>query len=75
MPRHETEYIKLDSGKCNACWKCIESCPNDVIGKVDLPFHKHARIDHSDRCKGCLKCVSVCTAKAITSLRPNIAKC
>jgi uncharacterized Fe-S center protein len=42
---HHTDFIYLDTGKCRACWECIGSCPNGVIGKVNLPFHKHTRID------------------------------
>ena len=68
MPAHETKYIHLDSRKCEACWKCIESCPNGVMGRTSLPFHKHARIDRPEKCQGCQKCVNVCKEKAISIL-------
>lgn len=55
-----TSFVMLDTGKCKACWKCIEECPGRVIGKVDLPWHKHALITSPDKCTGCLKCIGVC---------------
>lgn len=60
-----TMYIYLDSHRCRACWKCVESCPRGVIGKVDVLFHRHARIDNAAKCKGCLKCVKACPRQAI----------
>jgi NAD-dependent dihydropyrimidine dehydrogenase PreA subunit len=68
--RHnDTKYIQFDRSKCQACWKCIESCPNGVIGKINMPFHKHVRVDDPDLCKGCLKCVKACLQKAIIPLQ------
>jgi MinD superfamily P-loop ATPase len=65
LRRNWTEYIQVDSRKCKACWKCIEVCRNNVIGKINLPFHKHVHIEHPELCKGCLKCLKVCPEKAI----------
>jgi uncharacterized Fe-S center protein len=70
-PRHHnrkhtgTLFITLDTRKCKACWDCIESCPSQVIGKIDLPWHKHAKIVNPVRCKGCLKCVKACMQGAL----------
>jgi Fe-S-cluster-containing hydrogenase component 2 len=44
MRKAGTDYICLEPGKCQACWECIEACPNGVIGRVNLPYHKHARL-------------------------------
>ncbi|MDD5312220.1 MAG: 4Fe-4S binding protein [Dehalococcoidia bacterium] len=60
-----TEYIRLDTRLCRACWNCVDSCPNGVIGKTWPVFHKHAHIDYAGRCKGCLKCVSTCPYHAV----------
>lgn len=60
-----TKYIELDTGKCQACWKCVESCPDHVLGKVDIFKHRHARVDHPEACKGCKKCVLNCPNQAI----------
>ena len=66
--RHaETLYIRLDTNRCKACWNCVQACPRDVLGKVDLPFHRHARIDQAENCKGCLLCLNACTHQAILS--------
>ena len=64
-----TAHIYLDVHKCRACWKCVEACPRGVIGKLDLPIHKHARISSPGECKGCLKCVKACPEQAILALR------
>lgn len=58
--------VQLDKRKCKACWKCIEECPNSVINKVDLPWHKHAVIVEPDKCSGCLKCVRACQYGALS---------
>ncbi len=55
-----TPFVRLDTQKCKACWKCLCDCPNLVIGKVDLPWHKHALIVEPGRCTGCLKCLKTC---------------
>ena len=68
MSRHNTtEFIYLNGRLCEACWKCIETCPNGVIGKINMPFHKHVRIGNPDRCKGCQECVNVCQQHAINA--------
>jgi NAD-dependent dihydropyrimidine dehydrogenase PreA subunit len=70
-PRHNnrrhtgTPFITLDTRKCKACWECIINCPNQVIGKIDLPWHKHAKIINPVSCTGCLKCVKVCKQGAL----------
>lgn len=64
--RNETRYIRLNTHKCKACWDCVTECPQHVLGKIDLLFHKHARIDHPDNCKGCMRCVKTCLNGAIT---------
>ncbi|MDR3627441.1 MAG: hypothetical protein P4L45_11435 [Ignavibacteriaceae bacterium] len=65
--RHiQTSFIRLDTSKCKACWKCVESCNNNVIGKVHIFGHKHAKIDNADKCTGCLKCLKICLYGAYT---------
>lgn len=63
-----TAYVQLNTRKCKACWKCLEICSNNVIGRVNLPWHKHARIVHSNNCTGCLKCVNVCESNAFSKV-------
>ena len=64
----KTAYIRLDTRKCRACWKCQEKCSNNVISRVNLPFHKHARIVNSGDCTGCIKCVNVCESNALSRI-------
>jgi NAD-dependent dihydropyrimidine dehydrogenase PreA subunit len=63
--RLETVYIQIYTRNCKACWNCVETCPKKVFGKIDIIFHKHARIDNSKECIGCLKCVKACEYVAI----------
>jgi len=69
----ETKYIRLNTRLCVACWACVESCSHDVIGRVNILFHRHARIDKTGECKGRLKCVKACQHKAITSISMRMA--
>jgi len=64
-----TAYVHLDTGKCKACWMCREKCSNNVIGRVNLPWHKHALIVNGRHCIGCLKCLNVCESKAISKFQ------
>ena len=66
--KNRTEYIRFDAKKCKACWKCIEACPSDVFGKINLLLHKHIVIRKHDNCVGCLKCIKACSYRAI--MRP-----
>jgi NAD-dependent dihydropyrimidine dehydrogenase PreA subunit len=63
--RRETGFIALDTHTCDACWECVEACPSQVLGKVSLLLHKHAKIAEPDACIGCLKCVKVCETGAL----------
>jgi ferredoxin len=60
-----TKYIELNTHLCQACWKCVEACPNQVLGKLIVLWHRHARVDNAESCKGCKKCVRICEKGAI----------
>lgn len=66
--RTHTPYVQLDTRRCKACWGCIESCPNKVIDKIDLPWHKHALIANSDKCTGCMRCIKQCQYGAFSQI-------
>jgi 2-oxoglutarate ferredoxin oxidoreductase subunit delta len=61
-----TAYIQLNTKKCIACWECLKECKNNVIGRIDLPWHKHSRFVNSYECTGCFKCLNVCEPGALT---------
>jgi len=63
--RTSTKYIELDRRRCRACWKCVETCPNGVLGKIIFFNHRHARVANEQACKGCKKCVDSCPNGAI----------
>ena len=53
LQRIHTPYIWVNPRACAACWKCIDNCPRDVIGKVGFLWHKHIVIRNADNCIGC----------------------
>jgi len=55
-----TQSVQLDTRKCKACWICIDACPRQVIGRINLPWHKHAIFVNSEKCSGCLTCLKKC---------------
>jgi 2-oxoglutarate ferredoxin oxidoreductase subunit delta len=57
--------IQLNTKKCEACWKCLDACPKNVFGRVNIFFHKHAIIVNQDNCIGCKKCIGVCEFDAL----------
>ena len=63
-----TSFIQLDTKKCIACWECITECKNNVIGRINLPWHKHSKFVNSKNCIGCLKCINVCEPNALTKI-------
>ena len=64
----KTDFIELTTSNCKACWKCIESCPEKVIGKVSFLAHKHVILKNPKNCIGCLKCIKVCEYNAYKSI-------
>ena len=64
----KTAFILLDTKKCTACWKCLQICTNDVIGRINLPWHKHVKLVNKKYCTGCLRCVKVCNSGALKKI-------
>ena len=60
LRRNSTDYICADTGKCKACWVCIDECKHGVLRKLDLWFHKHVVIKNAEKCRGCKRCIAVC---------------
>lgn len=63
-----TDYISINTSLCQACWKCLERCKQNVFGKVNLPFHKHIKIINPNNCIGCFLCSNGCSVGAINKL-------
>jgi 2-oxoglutarate ferredoxin oxidoreductase subunit delta len=73
-PRHtKTQYVRFDVSLCQACWSCVENCPQHVLGKVHLFHHQHVHVDRARQCKGCRKCMRVCPNQAIQPI-PKAAR-
>lgn len=66
--KHSSEYVRLDTQKCLACWDCLAACKFGVLGKVNLWFHKHAVFKRRENCKGCYRCVNACKNGALTPI-------
>ena len=70
----KTAHIWANNRNCVACWKCIDSCPKQVIGKVSFLWHKHIVIKNSENCIGCKKCIQVCPNKVFSETIPDLLK-
>jgi len=64
--RTSTPFLDLDRSLCQACWCCVAVCPEDVLGKLEFPFHKHAVVDAGERCTGCGSCLKACKSGALS---------
>lgn len=64
--RTASPFIALDHSRCNACWCCVAVCPEAVLGKVEVLWHKHAAVDSGERCRGCGRCVKACKSGALS---------
>ncbi|MBD5234066.1 MAG: ferredoxin family protein [Bacteroidales bacterium] len=58
--RMRTKFININPHNCVACWKCMEACPKNVLGKIEFLGHRHVRISNGAACIGCKKCVRTC---------------
>ena len=43
--------------------------PRGVIGKVNIPIHKHAKFRHPELCRGRQTCIKTCENGAISTLQ------
>lgn len=64
-----TKFISFNSRNCEACWKCVEVCAQNVFGKIEVFNHRHACIDEPDNCTGCRKCVKACEFNAFSYIK------
>ncbi|MDR2962017.1 MAG: hypothetical protein LBU90_00010 [Bacteroidales bacterium] len=58
--KHTECCISTNTRNCKACWKCIDVCPKQVIGKVSFLGHKHIKIRKVADCIACKKCIKTC---------------
>lgn len=61
-----TAFVLLDTKKCEACWRCLDVCPNNALGRINLPWHKHIRFVNISACIGCMECVMSCRTGALS---------
>lgn len=70
-----TMYVMLDTKKCEGCWKCLNVCTKHVIGRINLPWHKHALFINGNECIGCMQCVKSCETGAINRRTNKLRDC
>lgn len=61
IPDIKHKKIFIDQGDCEACYACIEKCPNHAIYRNKKGL---AEVDH-DKCLTCGYCAPVCPVRAI----------
>lgn len=66
--RRQTKFISINPRNCVACWECVESCPKNVLGKIDFLGHRHVKISNAPACIGCFKCVKTCPHGCINKI-------
>ena len=64
----QNSYIAINTKIFRACWTCVRSCQQNVLGYVNLPFHKHVKIVNANDCIGCYRCIKVCPYRAIAKV-------
>lgn len=72
LKKINTEHIWANHLECTACWKCVKTCPKQVIGKVGFLWHKHIIIKNAENCIGCKKCIEVCPHGVFSEEIPEI---
>lgn len=68
---HHTDFIHIDTRRCNGCGRCTEVCRKGVVGMVRILWHKHAVIRNAGCCTGCMTCVKSCRRNAISAKSNN----
>lgn len=66
--KNYTDKLKIDTGKCIGCGKCIELCPMKNIVLQDSVAAA------AGRCTMCYRCVSKCPVQAITLLGKTVVE-
>jgi len=74
LQKIHTKYVWANHQKCKACWKCVKVCPQQVIGKTGLLWHKHIAIKNPDSCIGCKSCIQVCPYGVFSEDMPDLIK-
>lgn len=58
----QTQYAKVDPGKCAFCYTCYRACPHSAM----IPDYENSAMKNLNKaCQACGICVSVCPADAI----------
>ncbi|PKN62438.1 MAG: hypothetical protein CVU57_24435 [Deltaproteobacteria bacterium HGW-Deltaproteobacteria-15] len=70
-----TPYVSVDTHKCEACWKCVDTCRTGTLGKVNFWFHKHVVVINAESCRGCGPCVEVCPEGAFVRIERSQMRC
>ena len=69
LSKIHTKHVWAIPRACVACWKFVDACPKQVIGKVGFLWHKHIVFKDSDNCTGCKKCIQTCPQGVFCSIK------
>ena len=74
LRHNRTEFIVIDTSRCEACSRCEEECPAGVLKVKGFRFHRHVHINRAKDCRGCFKCVKACDLGAISPVKPSTTR-
>ena len=60
--------IQVDIERCKGCERCIDACPQDILGvseKLNTKGYKYSCVVDKSRCIGCRLCAISCPDVAI----------
>jgi NAD-dependent dihydropyrimidine dehydrogenase PreA subunit len=70
----KTEYVWVNPQNCIVCWKCIDACPKQVLGKAGFLWHRHVVVKNAGDCMGCKGCIEACPNGVFTEKMPHLLK-
>jgi ferredoxin len=70
----KTAFVWVNPRNCNACGRCLDACPKQVLGVDGFFWHRHVVLENPDACNGCKNCLHVCPRKVFSENATDLFK-